>query len=344
MSKSNKLEALRLIESSGLSVSSALKRLGVARSTYYRWRQKFRMLGTLGLQDTKPARLRTWNQLLPEQDEMILEVATFNPEWSSREISLHITDHKGFSVSESTVYRRLKERGLIPEPKIKRFPASSEYKIKPTRVNQQWQTDATYLKVDRWGWFYLISVLDDYSRKILAWQLRLSMKAEDFSDVVEQACEYAGLKLPASKDDTPVVRLVTDNGSALISQDFGDYLEERGIGHIFASPYHPQTNGKIERFHRSAKECICLQVWQSPELLEQEIGRFVSWYNAHRYHEGIGNVTPDDVYYGRRETIHEQRVKLKEKTVLERKKVNSKITETEPKSSLMKNANVSQSF
>ena len=344
MSKSNKLEALRLIESSGLSVSSALKRLGVARSTYYRWRQKFRMLGTLGLQDTKPARLRTWNQLLPEQDEMILEVATFNPEWSSREISLYITDHKGFSVSESTVYRRLKERGLIPEPKIKRFPASSEYKVKPTRVNQQWQTDATYLKVDRWGWFYLISVLDDYSRKILAWQLRLSMKAEDFSDVIEQACEFAGLELPVSDDDTPVVRLVTDNGSALISQDFGDYLEERGIGHIFASPYHPQTNGKIERFHRSAKECICLQVWQSPELLEKEIVRFVNWYNACRYHEGIGNVTPDDVYYGRREKILKQRAELKAKTILERKKVNSRIMETEPKSSLMKNTNLSQSF
>lgn len=344
MSKSKKLEALRLIESSGLSVSSALKRLGVARSTYYRWRQKFRMLGVLGLQDVKPARLKTWNQLLFDQNEMILEVATFNPEWSSCEISLYITDYKGFSVSESTVYRRLKERGLIPEPKIKRFPASSEYKVKPTRVNQQWQTDTTYLKIDRWGWFYLISVLDDYSRKILAWQLRLSMKAEDLSDVIEQACEFAGLELPASDDECPVVRLVTDNGSALVSQDFGDYLEERGIGHIFASPYHPQTNGKIERFHRSAKECICLQVWQSPELLEQEIGRFVNWYNAYRYHEGIGNVTPDDVYYGRREKILKQRAELKTKTVLERKKVNSRIMGTEPKSTLTKNANVSQSF
>ena len=111
--------------------------------------------GTKGLEDNRPYRARTWNQLLPDQIDKILEYATFSPELSSHEISLYITDKAGFSVSESTIYRVLKRNGLIAEPKIKTFPASKEYRIRITAINQLWQTDATYSKVDRRGWFHL---------------------------------------------------------------------------------------------------------------------------------------------------------------------------------------------
>jgi len=151
MSRNDKMKFIRLIEGSDLRISEALCKYDVPRSTYYRWKRKLRNQGIKGLQDNKPYRARTWNQLLPSQVDKILEYATFNPELSSREISLHITDREHFSVSEASVYRRLKAHGLIPEPQIKTFPASNEYHTKTTDINQLWQTDATYLKVDRWG-------------------------------------------------------------------------------------------------------------------------------------------------------------------------------------------------
>lgn len=251
MNRNEKMKFIRLIEGADIGISDALARYDVPRSTYYRWKRKLRTMGTRGLEDNKPDRARTWNQLLGHQVDKIFEYATFYPELSCREISLYITDNDGFSVSESTVYRRLKERGLIREPKIRTFQASDEFRIKTTGINQLWQMDATYLKVDRWGRYYLISVLDDYSRKILAWQLRAKMDAGAFSDVVELACEYTGMQ------DVPVEGrsgLLTDNGKALVSRDFGQYVESEGLGHIFASPYHPETTGTP---FRNLPQCSC---------------------------------------------------------------------------------------
>ena len=247
----------------------------------------------------------------------IIELANQYPEKSCREISFYITDNEDFSVSESTVYRILKREGLIRESNVESFPAGKEYHTKPLEVNEQWQTDATYLHVQGWGWFYLISVLDDYSRKIISWKLQNSMMANDFEEVIDNACRIAKV----SKDNMP--NLVSDRSSALISGELADYLNEKGIYHILASPYPPQTNGKIERYHKSLKEKIKLYVYDCPNILKEEIGKFISKYNKRRYHESLGNVSPDDVFYGRRDKIIKERNEKRRLTIMRRKNYNT---------------------
>ena len=183
--------------------------------------------------------------------------------------------------------------------------------------------DATYRKVGRWGWFCLISILDDYNRKILAGQLRAKMDAGAVSDVVELACEYTGMQNIPVKGRS---ELLTDNGALPVSRESDQYLEAKGLRYILASPYHPQTNGKTERYHLSMQEHALLHVWQMPQDLEAAIARFVAWYKNQRYHEAIGNVTPDDIREGRCQDNLAKRAEPKHKTICERKRCNMTTT------------------
>ena len=151
MLSEHKLEVLRAVEASELPVLEVLDQLEIPGSTYYRWRHHFRRRRLAGLRDLPPGSRRVWNQILPQERDRILETALLFPEWSPREVSCQVTDRCGFTVSESSVYRILKAEGLIREVQPLSFPAESEYRIKTTRINQQWQTDATYLLVKNWG-------------------------------------------------------------------------------------------------------------------------------------------------------------------------------------------------
>ena len=145
MLSEHKLEVLRAVEASELPIRKVLDQLEIPCSTYYRWRHSFRQRGLAGLRDRPPGPRRVWNQILPQERDRILETALLFPERSPREVSCQVTDTCGFTVSESSVYRILKAEGLIREVQLRGFPAESEYRIKTTRINQQWQTDATYL-------------------------------------------------------------------------------------------------------------------------------------------------------------------------------------------------------
>jgi putative transposase len=319
MKPERKREVIELVRRSPVAKKQTLAELGLAPSTYYRWQRRHRQEGEAGLADRRPQPETIWNRLRPEEEEKILTVVLREPDHSPREIACWISDHAGFGVSESSVYRVLKRHGLVREVQLQGFPASKEYRFKTTRVNEQWQSDASYFFVVGWGWYYLISVLDDYSRMILAWELKTDMTSASISEVVEQAVEFTGMKNVPVEDRT---RLVSDNGSSYLSHAFEDYLQMLQIRHIRCAPHHPQTNGKIERFHETLKARLNLLVYTSVEQLQTALAEFIEFYNQRRYHEGIGNVTPTDVYYGRREEILKRREEQKRQTLYERFRYN----------------------
>ena len=140
-----------------------------------------------------------------------------------------------------------------------------------------------------WGWYYLVTVMDDYSRFILAWELKSDMASNSLIDVVQKAVDATSMTDVPVEDRT---MLLSDNGSGYISRQFGDYLRLVGIRHILASPFHPQTNGKIERYHRTIKGELSLSPYEMPGELEKAIRAFIDYYNYRRYHEGTRQRDP----------------------------------------------------
>ena len=313
-SASEKMEVINIVRESEPGVNRTLKELGISKSTFYEWYSRYLEYGYDGLKPKKTERKHFWNKIPEKERQKVIEHALDRPELSPREIACDITDKKGWFISESSVYRILKERGLITSPAWIVMQACDEFKDKTTAPNEMWQTDFTYLKVILWGWFYLSTVLDDFSRYIVHWRLCSTMTSDDAARVVGEAKDITGI----TPDKT--ICLLSDNGPCYIGQEFKEFLIKHNITHVRGKPFHPQTQGKIERYHRTMKNVIKLENYYLPEDLEQNIQKFVDYYNNERYHESLNNLTPADVYFGRNKEILAKRKEIKKETLIMRRK------------------------
>ena len=309
---SEKLEIIRTVEWSHLPTKQTLDMLGIPRSTFYRWYDLYLEDGLDGLSDKSPCPKSVWNRIPDGRRDDLIEFALEHEALTTSELAVKYTDEKRYYVSESSAYRILKEADLITAPDYVVIKAADEFKDKTTAINQMWQTDFTYFKIIGWGWYYLSTILDDYSRYIIAWKLCTTMRASDVTETIE-------LALAASGCDQAVIqhkpRLLSDNGSCYISGDLAEWLEKQKMEHVRGAPFHPQTQGKIERWHQTIKNRILLENYYLPGDLEQQIAVFVDHYNNHRYHESLKNVTPADVYFGRDKDILREREKIKKQTI-----------------------------
>lgn len=295
-----------------MSARKTLAKLGIPRTTFYRWYDRYLQRGEAGLEDQSPKPGHVWNRIPDKVRRKVVKLALKETDLSPRELAVTFTDTESYFVSEASVYRVLKAHDLITSPAFIVIKAANEFKDKTTAINQLWQTDFTYLKIIGWGWFYLSTILDDYSRYIISWKLCTNMKVEDVTDTLDLALQASGC------DQVHVVhkpRLLSDNGSSYVSGDLAEWLQNKGMKHSRGAPYHPQTQGKIERWHQTLKNRILLENYFLPADLEAQIEAFVDHYNHQRYHESLNNVTPADVYFGRDKAILQQRERIKRKTL-----------------------------
>ncbi len=318
-SQQEKYEIIRIVEGSDLGVIRTLRQLKINKSTFYNWYNQYLRYGYDGLARKKVKRSSSWNKISEADRDKVVEIALERPELSSRELAWHITDNYHYYISESSVYRILKANGLITTPAFRVMSAADSFHDKTTSIHQMWQTDFTYFKILGWGWYYLSTILDDYSRYIIHWELCSTMKSDDVMNNIEKAIQLTGL----NENKRP--KLLSDNGSCYISKELALYLEQKNIEHVRGRPLHPQTQGKIERYHRSMKNVVKLDNYYSPGQLKVKMSEFVHYYNNERYHESLQNLTPADVYFGRAERKLKRRKIIKLKTLNDRRKQHQKI-------------------
>lgn len=261
-SSSEKMEIITLVEQSHLPLKRTLAQLNIPRSTWYNWYNRYLEDGIDALQDRKPIPKSVWNKIPASIKSRIVKLALEEPELSPRELAVTFAERENYYISEASVYRILKAQGLITSPAFILMKAADKFQNPTTAVNQLWQTDFTYLKVIGWGWLYLSTVLDDYSRYIVAWKLCTGMTSKDVSDTLHLALKQTGFDRRAVRNRP---RLLSDNGPSYVSTELAGWLEEQGLSHTRGKPYHLETCKNRGRYRSSSRNYL-IEVQQLPDF------------------------------------------------------------------------------
>ena len=265
--------------------------LGIAPSKFYSWRRRY---GSLNEHNGWVPR-DFWLEECEKQ--AILDFYRQHPLEGYRRLTFMMLDADIVAVSPSSVWRVLSRAGLLRKWNDKTSLKGTGFQ-QPLEPHQHWHIDVSYINISG-TFYYLCSVLDGYSRSIVHWGLREAMKEADIEIILQAAKE----KYPDARP-----RLISDNGPQFLAKDFKEFIRISGMTHVRTSPYYPQSNGKLERWHKSLKsECIRPGVPLTPEDARRLIQRYVEHYNTVRLHSAIGFVTPEDLLAGRRDEIHAAR-------------------------------------
>jgi transposase InsO family protein len=276
---------------SGLAVTRFIKWLGISPSKYYEWQNRYGKANEHNALIPRDFWLEEWGK------QEIINVHLNWPLEGYRRLTFMMLDQNIVAVSPSSVYRVLSAAGLL-----KRWNNENSKKgkgfVQPEKPHEHWHIDISYVNL-RGTFYYLCSILDGYSRSIVHWELRPSMIEREVEVIVQRARE----KFPDARP-----RIISDNGPQFIARDFKEFIRLAGMTHVRTSPFYPQSNGKLERYHKTIKaECIRPKVALSLEDAINQIDGYVRHYNENRLHSAIGYITPMDKLEGRDMQIFKER-------------------------------------
>lgn len=275
----------------GLSIATFVDWLGISRSKFYQWSERY---GSLNAHNGKIPRDH-W--LTPDEQHAIIDFADKNPEEGYRRLTYMMIDHNVAAVSATAVYRILKHAGRLGRWN-KRSRSKGKGFEQPTQPHQHWHIDVSYINVSG-TFYYLCSLLDGYTRSIISWRLGEQMRQADIEIVIQRGHEL----YPNTKP-----RIISDNGPQFIARDFKQLIRVLGMSHVRTSPNYPQSNGKLERWHGSLKsEAIRPQMPLSLEDAKRIVKDYIHRYNHVRLHSALGYITPQAMLEGQREQIHAER-------------------------------------
>ncbi len=274
-----------------IATGDFIRHIGIARSKYYDWKHRY------GKVNEHNAWIPRDFWLTDFERQVIINYYHDNPLEGYRRLCYMMIDADVAAVSPSSVYRVLSNAGLLNKWNRKKSKKGTGF-VQPLQAHEHWHIDISYINICG-TFYYLCSILDGFSRYIVHWEIREAMKESDVEIILQRARE----KFPDAKP-----RIISDNGPQFIAKDFKEFIRISGMTHVKTSPYYPQSNGKLERYHRTIKStCIRVNTPLSLDDCERLVTDFVDRYNNQRLHSAIGYVTPKDKLHGQAELIHAQR-------------------------------------
>lgn len=275
----------------GLTAKRLLGWVGLASSKYHAWAERYGKAN----EHNGPVPRDHW--LTADEKQAIVDFHRQHPLEGYRRLTYLMIDRDVVACAPASVYRVLAQNGLLSRWKPRASARGAGFD-QPSRPHEHWHVDVSYLNLAG-TFYYLCSVLDGASRAIVHWEIREQMKEADVEQIIQKGKEcHPGV--------TP--RVITDNGPQFLARDFKEFIRLSGMTHVRTSPYYPQSNGKIERFHRTLKhDAVRRQTPLSKEDADRVVGRFVTHYNTERLHSALGYVTPHDYLAGRQPAIHAER-------------------------------------